>query len=559
MSYQALYRSWRPQTFADFMGQPHVKQTLMNAIARGQVAHAYLFCGPRGTGKTSAAKVLAKAVNCTSPHGAEPCNECPACQSILNGNNVDVEEIDAASNRGVDEIRQLRDKVQYAPASLQRKVYIVDEVHMLTTEAFNALLKTLEEPPGHTLFVLATTEPHKIPSTIVSRCQRFDFRRISPEVIVERLQTVCADEEWPYEEEALWKVAEAADGGLRDALGLLEQTAAFGQGSITAENAAHVMGGVESSSLLQLIESLAKEDVLDVMQRLMQWYESGKDAARIVQEILQVVRDLFIVKLANQDSELTRRKGYAEVARLCSKDWFLEAMKTLGETYIQLRYIDQPRLALEAAVLGLISTESRRLKIETKETVAEIPTGTRQPATRTPLIQDQKSPGGQSSASEAPTSVRPRQPAKTSAARKMEVLNTLFSKSDASRLQVIKERWDPVLQRVKNARIQTHAWLINGEPVLATSDTVIISFSSRIHRDAVMKPDERDAIENALTDEFDAHMQLLALLHSDWEAFQATLSASIQAKEEPDGASGDLAEQAIALFGKERVVIIDKE
>jgi DNA polymerase III subunit gamma/tau len=564
LSYQALYRSWRPQTFADFVGQPHVKQTLMNAITRGQVAHAYLFCGPRGTGKTSAAKVLAKAVNCMSPLGAEPCNECPACQSILTGNNVDVEEIDAASNRGVDEIRQLRDKVHYAPADLKRKVYIVDEVHMLTTEAFNALLKTLEEPPGHTLFILATTEPHKIPGTIVSRCQRFDFRRIAPEVIVERLQAICVDKGWAYEDEAMWKVAEAADGGLRDALGLLEQTAAFGHSQITAENAAHVMGGVESASVLRLVESLVKQEPLAALQRLMQWYEAGKDAARIVQEILQVVRDLFIVKLANSESDFVRRKGFPEVARVCSQDWLLQAVKSLGETYVQLRYIDQPRLALEAAILGLIpgiSSETEpHVKLDTD--AIERSRGTSSPKVQAPTVNDKTVRPDAPSAPPAqapPAQARPRQTARSSAARKMEVLQALYEQADEQRLGVVRGRWDPLLQRVKSSRIQTHAWLMNGQPVLATPNTVVIAFSSRIHRDAVMKPDEREAIETALSDEYEAPMQFLALLQSDWDAFLAALSKESEPELAKDPESRDLAQKAIELFGEERVVITDKE
>ncbi|MCL6548839.1 MAG: DNA polymerase III subunit gamma/tau, partial [Alicyclobacillus sp.] len=367
MTYQALYRSWRPQTFADVVGQPHVKQTLTNALLQGRVAHAYLFSGPRGTGKTSTAKILAKALNCLHPDGAEPCNECPACVSIQAGSNVDVEEIDAASNRGVDEIRGLREKVQYAPASLRRKVYIVDEVHMLTTEAFNALLKTLEEPPPHAVFVLATTEPHKIPGTIVSRCQRFDFRRISPEQIMDRMKLICTEQGWEAEEEALWKIAVTADGGLRDALSLLEQTAAFGNGRITASGAAHVVGGVETSGLIRLVRALAGGDVLQAMELVGEWYAAGRDAGRIVQELLQVARDLFIVKLTSARAQF-HPGGQAELqqaADACTARWLVNAVRQLGETYQQLRYVEQPRLALEAALVSLAADPEVRAADDT--------------------------------------------------------------------------------------------------------------------------------------------------------------------------------------------------
>ena len=561
MSYQALYRSWRPQTFADLVGQSHVKQTFTNAILRQQVAHAYLFSGPRGTGKTSAAKVLARAVNCTNRVDAEPCNACPSCQSILTGTSVDVEEIDAASNRGVDEIRQLRDKVQYAPASMQRKVYIIDEVHMLTTEAFNALLKTLEEPPQHTLFVLATTEPHKIPATIISRCQRFDFRRIALEDIVDRLRQVCQQEGFEFEEEALWSISHAADGGLRDALGLLEQTVAYSQGRVSADSAAHVMGGVQTSALLQLVAALAGRNLVQVLELLSQWHASGKDSSRVVSELLQVMRDLFVVKLSGPEhvKQAQFNRLYEETANACPADWLLEAIKGLGETYMNLRYVDQPRLALEASLFRLVPRESA--------SVAQPMQAQPMPVRSEPAPAPSHHPAsdvsnavvtGISAASDAKTPIeakgaRARNMDKaTSGKRKLEVLQDLQSRARRDILELVTDKWEQLLQLLRAERIQTHAWLMNGRAVLTTDDVVVLAFSSRIHREAVMKPEERAAIESVFARITGVNLHLMALLHADWESFSGL---GQQTKDE----APDLVGKAVELFGKDVVEIRDGE
>jgi len=559
VSYQALYRAWRPQQFVDLVGQPHVKQTLTNALTQGHVAHAYLFCGPRGTGKTSVAKVLAKAVNCLEPIDVEPCNACAACVSITNGSNVDVEEIDAASNRGVDEIRQLRDKVQYAPASLKKKVYIVDEVHMLTTEAFNALLKTLEEPPLHAMFVLATTEAHKIPGTIVSRCQRFDFRRIAVSDIVSRLTEVCADEGWAYEASAIWKIAETADGGLRDALGILEQTAAYGRGEISEKNAALVVGGVETSTLLQLGRALAAGDLLGVVERLGEWYGSGKEASRIAYDVLQMLRDLLVMKLSRDvvDPRL-ESVGYAEVANNCTVPWLLQAVQKIGETYTSLRYVEQPRLALEATLLGLSATpvpEYETPRTKAGERTVSVPNVVPAETAAEPAATVSATGSADSVATTARGAKATGRPAQlTATARKKEALAQLVGQAQPDMLARVQAGWGDILHHVKANRIQTHAWLMNGEAVLATANAVVLSFSSRIHRDAVMKSDERLAIESAIVAITEHSLQIFALLRTDWEAFAKTANAP-----QDEANAVDIAAQAVRLFGKERVQIQDEE
>ncbi|MBM6879268.1 DNA polymerase III subunit gamma/tau [[Clostridium] spiroforme] len=293
MSYKALYRTYRPQTFEDVAGQEHVTKTLQNAIKENRIAHAYLFAGPRGTGKTTIAKLLAKAINCTGDH--VPCNQCENCQAINAGSHPDVIEIDAASNNGVDEVRDLIDKVKYAPIKAQYKVYIIDEVHMMSSGAFNALLKTLEEPPAHVVFILATTEPHKILPTIISRCQRFDFKRVDHHDIISRLKYVLDSENKEYDEVALDKIAKLADGGMRDALSILEQCLAF-DSHLTVEHINQVYGLLSNESKIRLIRLLLSKDMKKVLLTLKELLDNSIDIKRLTQDLIDVLKDVIIYK-----------------------------------------------------------------------------------------------------------------------------------------------------------------------------------------------------------------------------------------------------------------------
>ncbi|HLR71819.1 MAG TPA: DNA polymerase III subunit gamma/tau, partial [Pseudogracilibacillus sp.] len=296
MNYQALYRVWRPRTFADVVGQSHITQTLQNAIFNKKFSHAYLFSGPRGTGKTSAAKIFAQTINCEKMPTKEPCNECAACKGILDGSIADVIEIDAASNTSVDDIRNIRDKVKYASSSVPYKVYIIDEVHMISINAFNALLKTLEEPPPHVVFILATTEAHKIPLTIISRCQRFDFKSISNRVIIDRMREIMDDEGIEVSNEALEAVALAAEGGMRDALSILDQTISYSNGEIKIEDVLTVTGGVSQQILTDIAQAMFQQDTKETLHLFDKLIQNGKDPGRFVFDFICFLRDMLFYK-----------------------------------------------------------------------------------------------------------------------------------------------------------------------------------------------------------------------------------------------------------------------
>lgn len=356
MAYQALYRSYRPQDFKSVAGQRHVVTTLQNAIKLNKVAHAYLFSGPRGTGKTSMAKIMAKALNCVHGPTTEPCNECEICKGITKGTISDIVEIDAASNNGVDEIRDLRDKVKYLPSECRYKVYIIDEVHMLSQGAFNALLKTLEEPPSHVIFILATTEPHKIPATILSRCQRFDFQSLDKADIVERLQYVLNAENIKATPEAVDLIAESSEGGMRDALSLLDQSISYSTDDVISEDdVLAVSGNISSQIILHMLKEALESNSAEVLKSLGEIISDGKEIPRIINDVIIFLRDALLAKIGSSNSlkSAYKTEEYQVFLAKISNEIIYKWLDILNDTLNNIKFTTQKRAYLELGLLKM--------------------------------------------------------------------------------------------------------------------------------------------------------------------------------------------------------------
>lgn len=368
MAYQALYRTYRPKNFDEVVGQDVIVKTLQNALLNNKIAHAYLFSGPRGTGKTSIAKILAKAVNCEKSQTDNPCGKCPTCMAIQEGSISDVVEIDAASNNGVNEIRELRDKVKYLPSLGKYKVYIIDEVHMLTSQAFNALLKTLEEPPAHVIFILATTEPNKVPLTILSRCQRFDFRGVSRKDIIKKLNEIRTHENILVTDEAISEISRLAEGGLRDAISLFDQAVAFSDGEITLDDVYKVSGSVSKDNLLHLLTYILEKKASEALKLLNEIIEDGKEIPRVVSDLVMLLRDILVEKNVVFDTERTTL--YLEdFSKKFSNDKIYFYLDILNKTQNDIKWTNQKRAYLELAIIKMIDHEQLK-QIDSTEQIS---------------------------------------------------------------------------------------------------------------------------------------------------------------------------------------------
>lgn len=378
--HKALYRTYRPQTFEDMVGQRHIIKTLKNQIKNDNVGHAYLFTGTRGTGKTSTAKIFARAVNCINPNDQEPCNKCEICESILNDNTMDTIEIDAASNNSVDDIRELRESVKYSPTNCKYKVYIIDEVHMLSQGAFNALLKTLEEPPSYVIFILATTEPHKIPATILSRCQRFDFKRVTINEMVNRMKDICAGENIEVEEKALNLIASNSQGALRDALSILDQCMSFGEDKITYDDVVELMGTVNIDQLFDLSQYIIDQDIKKSLQSLNEFISWGKDIRNLINDLISHFRNIMVRKVSKDTDDilslpedtLERISKQSEGVEINS---LIRILNVLSETQDNIKSSSNQRVMVEVAIMKIaqpIFDESKEALLDRIENLEKI-------------------------------------------------------------------------------------------------------------------------------------------------------------------------------------------
>lgn len=478
MTYQAFYRVYRPQSFREMSGQTHVKRTLQNALLASKTTHAYLFSGPRGTGKTSTAKIFAKALNCEHAPASEPCNECPTCKSITEGSHTDVIEFDAASNSRVEEMRDIIEKVRFAPASARFKVYIIDEVHMLSTSAFNALLKTLEEPPEHAVFILATTEPHKLPATIISRCQRFDFKRLSTQDILERMKVVLEDIDLQYEEQALKVIAQAAAGGMRDALSLLDQVVSFSSDAVRAEDALLVTGSVSQDVFYNISQGLLEKDVAKVLSLLEELIADGKEPLRLAEDLITFFRDLLLLQTGKDLSELLQliapEEQFIELAQSYPAETLYGFIDILAKTQQEMRFSHHTKIYLETALLKMAqynSAGSVSIDPAIQGKVGALENMVRQ-------LTQQLQEGGGTAAVVQPKQERTRTKStngfKAPIGRIQEVLKTA-TKGD---LQKIKAGWAQALAPLQKSQA---ALLNDAEPVAASSNAFVVKFKYDIH------------------------------------------------------------------------------
>jgi len=569
MAYQALYRRFRPKSFDEVLGQEHITTTLKNQIVSDNIAHAYLFSGTRGTGKTSTAKIFARAVNCLNTEDGNPCNECDACKGIYDESVMDIIEMDAASNNSVDDIRELRENVKYPPSKCRYKVYIIDEVHMLSKGAFNALLKTLEEPPKHLIFILATTEPQKLPATILSRCQRYDFKRITVNDIVENMKNICNELGVKVEEKALHLIARNSDGAMRDALSILDQCVSFAESEITYDYVISALGIVNNDLIFNVTDSIIDnraDKALEIVDKIVQ---NGKDVHQFIKDLIAHFRNLMVVKTSENvesiiDGSIEYIGQLQEQSQKIELNKIITFLSILSEAETQSKWSSQPRIILEVSIIKMINTSSITSIDSLIDRISYIEESINSGAliTRQTEATPNRSTKKKINTINRETTAKPESikaneentiKKEISKENKEEIHNKEVTDNDVSEnivqtdvdMTEILDEWESVLKEIKSEKISLYALIMEGRPVNFKNNVLSIAFEEgyAFHREAVDKPDNKIFIQNLLSKYFKTKIEVKFVMATD--------KLSSQGKEEKQV----LIDKAISIFGEDVVEI----
>ena len=551
--YQALYRKYRSQTFGQLVGQQVVARTLRQAVEQDKISHAYLFSGPRGTGKTSVAKIFAKAMNCPNQVNGEPCNDCYICESITNGSLEDVIEIDAASNNGVDEIRDIRDKSTYAPSLAKHKVYIIDEVHMLSTGAFNALLKTLEEPTENVVFILATTELHKIPATILSRVQRFEFKSIKLPDIVQHLENILATEGIAYEADAVQIIARRAEGGMRDALSILDQALSLTAGSeLTTAIAEEITGSISLAALDQYVAAILAHDATAALDQLAIIFDNGKNMARFATDLLQYLRDLLIVQTGGEN---THASDLFAANLESDQDRLFALIDQATTSLADIKNSLQPRIYTEMMTIKLAESTGQVSKSAAVEVPSNLLAQLEDLKKEVAQLKQQLAQSGSSLPASKPAVARPTKSSKGYRADRNKVnaiLQEAVENPELARTNLIRlqNAWGEIIESLAGA---DKALLIGSQPVAANENHAILAFESAFNAEQTMKRDNLNTMfGNILSNAAGFSPEILAVSLEEWTQIRAEFSAKTR------GQKAEVVEEEESVVPEEFTFLSDK-